>query len=102
MDVLEYYPPDKSEDILNEWVRKLGHKGILTIGIIDSYAIARGLATYKLDIDQFNLFLYGEGENLRKASFIVSQIADYLESKGLTILKKRIADYRAVIEAQRL
>lgn len=101
VDALEYLSADSTQDTLDLWVKKLAHKGKITLGIIDSVAAARGLATYKLDVDQYNLFMYGEGESLRKACFTVPQIVAYLESKGLRILKKRSADYRAIIEAER-
>lgn len=102
INVLSYYPQNESSKIISLWLRKLKHGGKIVIGAVDILELSRDFSSYFVDIDTINLFLYGEeGKPLVKAGFTLLQVAEYLESKGLKITKKRIEDYRFVVEAIR-
>lgn len=103
-EVLEYFPASASEQIMNYWIAKLAHGGKLILTIIDSVELARHFSQARLDIDQLNLFLYGEQQypwQFRKTIFTLPQIVNYLESKGLKILTKRTSNFRGVVEGVR-
>lgn len=104
VDILDFFPYEKSDALVNHWIKKLAHGGKLIIGVVELVEVAKGICNYSLDVDQANLFLHGEQKfdwQNRKANFTLSQIATYLESKGLKILKKRVSNYRCIVEAQR-
>ncbi len=105
IDILEYYPGNMSEIILTNWIKKLKHGGKLVLGTVDLVEVAKGVANYELDIDQANLFFHGEQKrswDFRLSSFTMNQIVHYLESKDLKVIKKRVNNYRCIIEAIRL
>lgn len=105
IEILEYFPANLSEQIINYWLSKLAHGGRLVLGLIDPQELSRHFSQGRLDIDQLNLFLYGEQREpwqFRKTVFTLPQAVAYLESKGIKILTKRTGGFRIVVEAERI
>lgn len=104
IDILPFFPANQSEQLLDVWIKKLAHSGKIIIGFLEIVEIAKGIANHTMNIDEINICLYGpnEEEGIKKTCFTVQQIVDYLQSKGLKITRKRIEDYKCIVEAERL
>lgn len=91
MDVLEYYPHQDIDQILNNWVRKLAHKGTITISGNDIHFIARQINTRHLNNEQALIQLYGISDKpgqKKQAVYSLNFITEKLKARGLKILKK--------------
>lgn len=98
--ILSLFSDKKSEKIVQHWISKLKHGGKLILGDIETIEVARAFADYRITIDDVNTMLHGENNQV-VSSFTINQVANFLESQGLKIIKKRVADYCFVVEAER-
>lgn len=102
LDVLEYYPYQDLDTILNEWVSKLAHGGTLTIGGTDIGFTARAINTRDLNQDSILKQLYGEANKAKKAAYSISYIVAKLKERGLKItIKKLMPDGQFIVTGER-
>lgn len=103
-DVLDYFAPGDVDAILENWVRKLRHGGILTVGGIDMKEVARQLSTNELDMNSANRYLYGDQTQpwqTRKATITLPLMCDVLRSCGLKIVRQSLSNCFYTITAER-
>lgn len=104
VDAIQYFAGIDTEILFHNWIKKLKHGGKLIVVTTDLMQVCRAIANYNLDIDTANTLLYGQQKEqwqFYRAGFTMSQLVDYLQSRGLKITKKRILDYKCVVEAIR-
>lgn len=104
LDVLDYYPAQKADQVLDHWISLLGHQGTLAISCVDILEVSRALQRRLIDIPLANSLLHGEQKqnwDHRCANYSLGQLASVLENKGLHILVRRIFDFRAILVAKR-
>ncbi len=105
LEILEYFPGNVIDDILQNWLKKLAHGGILTISGVDFTEIARGFLSSNLSLEDVNELLLGKQEKswqTKKSVFTLLKLVEVFEGLGYKILKKRIYNYRAIISIQRV
>jgi hypothetical protein len=105
IDILEYYPKTEVEKLIGYLLKKVSHKGRLVIGGYDAIDVMKGFVVGKIDMDETTFALYGERKEVpyhKKVCYTVHQIAEFLESKNMKILKKRVSHFRYVVEAERI
>ena len=103
-DVLEYIPGREADQVLNHWVKKLAHGGILSIRTPDLRAIAHGLTYRLITIDDANLVLHGDQAQdwqTCKATYSLDHLVKVLEGKGLKIIRRLKDGYHCLVVAQR-
>lgn len=102
--ILDYYSARDADKILKNWLRKLAHGGTITIGSYDVVETAKAISNRKLSPEDITIILYGEQGKpwqFKKTALTVNQVATVLETKGLTILKKRIEGLKFIVVAER-
>lgn len=105
IDVIEYFPANISETVTGYILSKLAHNGKMLISGIDFREVSRKYINSMIDVDEANLLLYGQQDEkwkCKKTSFTISQMVNFLQSKGLKITKKRIEDNRFIVEVIRV
>ena len=104
-DVIDYLPANIVMNTLEYWVRKLRHGGHLIVGGTDLYEVCKGFTTYALDVQQVNAYLHGEHAYnpnfIKKITLTALGLSNFLATKGLHIVKKRITGYHFIVEAKR-
>lgn len=104
LDVLNYFPGDQVDRLLDNWLSKLAYGGTITVGVVDVREVARALLANSIGLDLANDLLHGEHREpwqSRKCSLTLARLAEVLENKGYKILAKRTANFVAVVTAQR-
>lgn len=105
IDILDYFPLKECDKLLQHWVSKLKHGGRLIIQVVDLMLVAKGIIREHILPYDANLFLHGEQRNpsdFRLSNYTINQLVNILEKAfGLTIIRKRLENYRAIIEAER-
>ena len=97
---LQLLPNSEAIETLDYLVSKLRIKGKIIISEVDTYELARLYVFSQIDLQVFNQVIHGI-EKTVKTSLTMAGICDYLESKGLKIMKKRINGYDISVEAIR-
>jgi len=103
-DVLDFVDPLKSETIINHWIKKLRKGGQIVIGGVDLEEVAHQVINASLNIAQANQILRGDWSqpfNIRRSNVTLETMADFLQSKGLKILHRRISNHHYSITAER-
>ena len=104
LNILEYFPPQDTDNLINCWARKLQHGGLLVLGFTDIYQLVTAITTRALDISNANTVLHGVQDkpwNTKKTSLSMELLTKLLEAKGLKIYYKRLQDTQAIIKAAR-
>lgn len=101
IEILPLFSAKDFKKIIAHWTKKIAHKGKIIIGILDVMEIAKGIMKYDLTVEQARLYLYGH-DNEKLSVFSIREISNELENLGLKIMRKRVEDYKAIVEAQRL
>jgi hypothetical protein len=103
-DVVDYLSMEEINKALDHWISKMRHGARLVIGGCDSYDAAKALVQFEIDLETFNLLVHGTQDQphlFKKMCLTLSGLCDYLEEKGLKIIKKRRNGLNYVVEAQR-
>ena len=103
-DVINFLPKPTVLSTIDHWLRKLRHGGRIVIGGTDLYELARDICKQSVDLKTVNNTLYGNEImpwDTRRNSFYTESIVDYLQEKGLEILKQRVDKYNMIVEAIR-
>ena len=103
-DVIDYFPAKEIEEVVSGWASKIRLGGTIVIGGIDLMEVCKSLSSYNIDVSHANALLHGEQEPqylIRKSSFTTLGISSYLKDMGFKIIKKRIQDYKCIVEGTR-
>ena len=104
LDVINYIPLSKCGEALENWVKKIRIGGTIVVGGIDLLEVCKDFSQYRIDITETNILLHGRQDKPylhRKNNLTITTLCEYLSSSGLTINKKRINDYKMIVEAVR-
>ena len=104
-DVVNFLPKSIMISTINHWVGKLRHGGSISIGGVDSYAIARDIISKRIDLQSMNTILYGSETpswDIRRNVFTMGSLVGHLKDLGLKIQRSRIDQYEIIVEAIRL
>ncbi len=104
VNVLDHFSSKDVDHILEHWISKLRHKGIITIGGVDLVEISKAINNNYIDLIQANIMLFGlqsEVWQTKKACLTSSSIIIALQNCGLRIIKNRINNYQYSIEGER-
>lgn len=100
LGVLDCYPADAVDGVLDHWLSLLAHGGRLTVSVTDLREVARGFLAGAIGLDEANSLLHGGA--VKKASALdLLSLAEVLENKGYKILHKRVVNRRAVVTCER-
>lgn len=99
-DVLDAFHGTFVDQVLDNWLSKLGHRARLCLSVVDLREVCRAYMAGRLSLDETNILLHGNSYS-RKCSLTLAQLAEVLTNKGLVILTRRIENYRAVVVAER-
>jgi hypothetical protein len=62
LDILDYVPACKLDEVLENWLRKLGHGGTITVSVVDIREVSRAIFNNRLSIDDANELIHGKQE----------------------------------------
>lgn len=102
-DLLDKFPAEYVDQILDHWLSRLAHKGKLTVSVIDVYEVGKSILTNLLNMDQIQILLHGQpvkGHTVLTA-FTLEQLDNVLSNKGYKVLKKFVENHRAIITVER-
>jgi hypothetical protein len=99
-DVLNYFAGPEVDQVIENWVRKLRHKGTIIIGGVDLFEVCRGIDGRYIDLVNANILLYGE-DGEKKSILSSIDLSKALRNLGLKIIKNRCNSYKYIIEAER-
>jgi hypothetical protein len=103
-DVVDYLSLDEINPVLDHWISKMRHGATLWIGGCDSYDAAKALTQFEIDLETFNMLLHGTQDQphlFKKTCLTLTGLCEYLEDKGLKIIKKRRNGLNYVVGARR-
>ena len=102
-DIINYINQEELFATISHWISKLSHGGVICIGASDIKEVCRMIYTGEISDPDIGSVLYGEGEGevLKKSSIQTELLVDFLQSRGLKILKVRLENYNLTVEAQR-
>lgn len=105
-DVLDYIPITECEEVMYNWFKKIRIGGTIIIGGTDLLEVCKSLSQYRLDITEANKLIHGEQEKpylIKRINFTAVGLADYIQTKyGFKIIKKRVNNYKMIVEARRV
>src|SRR5690606_36574162 len=93
LDILDYFPSAKADEVIRNWTRKLAHGGTLTISVVDVREVSRAIVNNAISMDDVNELLHGaqrEGWQYKKASFTLAQLNEAFLEAGFKILARRV------------
>ncbi|MFN3531093.1 MAG: glycosyltransferase [Candidatus Brocadia sp.] len=85
-DVIEHFPREQTEAVLNEWIRVLRPGGILKIQCPDVRTLANGLISNVIPVNEFSRRIYGGqnyGGNFHYAGFDIPEMKRMLRRLGM-------------------
>jgi hypothetical protein len=104
LDIIDFLSIASRQVVLDHWITKIRHGGIITIGGLDIVDITRAVSTQQISIGQANLYIYGQQSapwQHRYSSVDVKTMILTLQEKGLRILKRRTNNFFYMITAER-
>lgn len=104
MDILDYFPMNHADVILDHWLSRLKHGGELTLSVVDLRQISREVLSNALDISDVNHLLFGKQEKpwqFKNCVFTIHTLVEILGAKGYTIIKKLAVGNRAIVTVRR-
>lgn len=103
-NILQFYEYSKLVLIINGWIKKLRHKGSITIIVPDYRAICKGIVKDIIDVNTALPLLYGPQTHpllCYKSSMSVDFIKQILIESGLVIEKIHLDDFQICITGYR-
>ena len=104
-DVIDYLPVNEAEKVLDNWLRKIRLGGKIILGGVDLHEVCKALFQYRIELPEANRLIHGEQNHsylIRRANFTCSSLADFIsQNYNFKIIKKRINDYKMIVEAKR-
>ncbi len=106
LEVLDIFPVQMKQQVLNHWSAKVAHGGTLTFSGVDLDKIAKIAFSKQVDSNQVNRLLYGECNNMwtiKKGLLTTQQACELALTSGqFKILSKEISGINYIIKAERL
>lgn len=102
--VIEYLPRVPCEEIIKDWVSKLGHGGKISITFDDLHAVTRLFFLQRITFAECNFLLQGpmiEPWQDKKINFTIPEVSKILESYGLKVITKELEGVKALVVAVR-
>lgn len=103
-DIVDYVPRNELKPVLQGWVKKLRHNGILHLCGTDLFEISRLYLTGRVNNDEINLVLYGGRQHSwdQKSGLTnIREVVDLLTQLGLQVTLQKLDGIKLVIEAVR-
>jgi hypothetical protein len=91
-NVLEFVALPGLAGFLEHIVRKLRHEGTLIITGVDAYLVAKDFLSYKLSIEEFNMFLHGkqnDAANVKKATLTTCCLGCIFAEGDMSMVDKK-------------
>lgn len=104
MDILDYFPLEEADKIIDHWLSLLKHGGKLTVGMVDLRQVAREVLANSIDIADVNELLYGKQEKpwqFKKCVCTAPILVNILRAKGHIIERKLAVNNRAIVTVRR-
>lgn len=104
MGILDHFPMKQADEVLDHWLSRLKHGGILTVSVTDLRQVARELLDNTADIADINKLLYGEQEQpwqYKYCVFTTSILTNILRAKGYEIVRSVSTSKKAVVTVRR-
>ena len=98
--ILGFFPMNAADAVLQNWLSKLAHDGIIVLSEVDIREVSRAILADKISLEDVNYLVHGQGYP-RLSSYTVSQLVAVLESKGMEILNAHVNDFYFHITARR-
>lgn len=105
LDVIDYLPPSALDAILTNWLKKIRHGGLITIGGVDIMQVAKALYRQEVSMTEANILLYGRQSapwEYRKTTLTMGAIIGILQQNNFKIIQKRMEIYHYIVKAERL
>jgi hypothetical protein len=90
--ILDYIPLEKTQTIIERWVKKMRHGGKIVLGGTDIYEVAKLIMTGTIDSKQTNIIIFGNQSGVwgvKRAAISLNDVCDLLIQLGLKNYKKR-------------
>lgn len=100
-DVIDFYPFQNLNDLLDSWIRKLKHGGNLILSNFDSTLMCKAIVNREINYQDVNTIFYGHSNLPKKSCHTINVLADILQHKFLKIMRKNVYNYRFVLIGQR-
>ncbi len=101
-DVLDFYSLTDKVKVLDHWLGKMAHGGLITVGGLDVAEATRVIHLGKLNIEQTNVLLYGVSPLQRKSILSIHDVVIFFEAKSdYRIVEKKIDNLFYLVTAQR-
>lgn len=106
LDILDYFPLQMRNKVLNNYLCKICHAGVLILSGLDVREAGRAIYMQSIDLlREGNLLLYGSGENIwrikKSLLTIDNTIEIILSTNQFQIIGKRFEGYNYIVEAKR-
>lgn len=104
LEVLQHLPSPEIDKILEHWMSRLAHGGKIVVGCVDAYEVARAVWNGSLLAQKMNALLYGDQSKPSRYNCFSTTLEDlcrFFESRGYTVLKKRVTNFQAIVTAER-
>ena len=88
---------EQRDDFIKELVKKIRYEGQIVISGSDMYEISRAMMSKALSLEEANSIIYGSRYSI---SSVLDMVAK-LQQLGLTVLHKRVNDFKYTIIAER-
>tara|TARA_R110002051_G_scaffold29094_1_gene68227 strand:+ start:2995 stop:3423 length:429 start_codon:yes stop_codon:yes gene_type:complete len=88
---------EQRDDFIKELVKKIRYEGQIIISGSDIYEISRAMMSKSLSLEEANSIIYGGRYSI---SSVLDMVAK-LQELGLTVLHKRVNDFKYTIIAER-
>lgn len=100
LDIMQHIPPNKIQEALQNWSRKLSSNGVLKISILDIYHVSKMFVDGQLSISDFISQIFGRQDDESHVSGIdADTLCQLLRACGLSIMQKRYDGLKFYIEA---
>ena len=103
-NILEYYEYGKSANILNNWLKKLRHGGVLTIITTDYRAVCKAVLREVITPAESLPFLYGTQTSslmYKKSGYTLDILQNVFTQAGLNITKVNLSNLQISISGER-
>ena len=104
IDIIDYYPLERQDQLFDHWISKLRHGGVITVGGVDLVEMAQLLYHYNVTTEDFNSIFFGASKETwqrRQSVQPMHRLANLLSQKGLEVIEKFITGQRFVVKVRR-
>lgn len=102
--VLDRFPTHQVDAVLDHWISRLAHGGVLTVSVGDAREAARNFLSGFWNLDSFNAAVHGEQDGPGRSvqcCLTAEVLAGVMESRGLRVLGVKVEGGVAVVSGER-